>query len=145
MKSEKSIYLYMFLLSVIFSCDDSTINTYTCGAPSLITADQSCNTGQGLVLTATIENATWDLEWTIIAVKDSAAKGWKGSDPTFQANTKSKSYAVPDSIIKNYKTLIVRVASECPDGNKLYSIYHRFIQTHPINSSCIVWTFNNQE
>lgn len=143
MKPGKLVYLDVMLLLVIFSCDDSDVNPYVCEAPSLITADQSCNTGKGLILTATAANASLALDWTVIAVKDSAAKGWSGSDPVIEASTSTPSYTVPDSIIQNYKTLVVRAAVKCPAGNSLYSIYYRFVQAKSANGNCVVWVVSN--
>jgi hypothetical protein len=132
-------------LSVLFSCDDKMIDPYVCEAPSLVSADQTCNAGNGLLLTATTSNVSLDLEWTIIALKDSAAKGWTGTDLTVVKTTSGKTYTVPDSIVKNYRTLMVSTATKCVDGSLLHSINYRFIQTRSATSNCLVWTFNNPD
>ena len=145
MRSQLLVYASFFCLSMMFSCDDKEINPYACKAPSLISADQACNSGKGLALTATNENSSLQLEWTVIALKDSAAKGWSGNDLKLVTITESASYTVPDSIIKTYKTLVVSAATKCLDGTLLHSIHHRFIQTNSSTSKCIVWTFKNED
>ena len=144
MKS-KLVYASLMFLSFMFSCDDRYINPYVCKAPSLISADQSCNSNKGLVLTATSENAALELEWTVIALKDSAASGWTNNDLQIVATTASTNYTVPDSVIKTYKILIVSVATKCLDDKLLHSVYHRFIQTKSATSSCTVWTLKNSD
>ncbi|TLV01530.1 hypothetical protein [Dyadobacter luticola] len=140
MKSGKFSGLFLILLSIVFSCHDSELKPYGCEAPSLITADQSCNTGQGLKLTATVANKSLSLDWTVIAVKDSAAKGWSGNDRTIEETTATQSYTVPDSLTQKYKTLIVRATAICPAGNMLYSKYYRLIQVKSTTGNCIVWS-----
>ena len=145
MKTQLLVYASFLCLSFMLSCDDREINPYLCKAPSLISADQSCSIGNGLELTATSDNSSLELEWTIIALKDSAADGWTGNDLRVIATTASKTYTIPDSIVKTYKTLIVSTAAKCLDGSLLHSTYHRFIQTHPTGNNCIVWTLQNPE
>ena len=144
MKS-KLVYTSLLCLSIMFSCDDRYINPYVCKVPSAISADQTCNSNNGLVLTAISENALLELEWTVIALKDSAASGWTPNDLKIVTTTSSQSYTVPDSIIKTSKTLIVSVATKCLDGKLLHSVYHRFIQTNSATSNCTVWTFKKPD
>lgn len=145
MKSRLLVYASFLGLSMMFSCDDREINPYACKPPSLISADQACDSGKGLVLTATNENSSLQLEWTVIALKDSAANGWTGNDLQIVTTTESISYTVPDSIIKTYKTLVVSAATKCLDGTLLHSIHHRFIQTNSATGKCKVWTFKNSD
>lgn len=135
-----SCTLFLFILT---SCDNKKTEEELCSAPSKIVANATCSTGQGLVLTAIHDDSALEYEWTIVAVKDSAAKGWTGKDLSLKV-VSSNILTVSDTLTSKYKTLFVSSATKCQDGTLKHSIDYEFTRAKSATAnSCIVWMVIN--
>jgi hypothetical protein len=136
----KGLALFSFLLlgfSLITSCDNND-EEEDCTYVTNISADQNCYAGNGLVLTAERDGPQAGIEWSVYAVKDSAVYGWTDKDlKIFTGSTNT--LTVPDSIVKNYKTIIATANVNC-NGIIKYSIHYFFVPTHSAASNCTIWT-----
>lgn len=139
MKRSYLLYLLLFQLQILSSCDDDTDES-ACNGVTNISSNTACQSGNGLVLTAERDGPQVGIEWMIYAVKDSAAMGYTEKDIKIHAVTTTQ-ITVPDSILKVYKTLIVTADVNCA-GMIKHSIHYSFVPTGSSTGNCIIWKLN---
>ena len=136
MKRSYLLYLLLFQLQILSSCDDDTDESI-CNGVTNISSNDSCQSGAGLQLTAERDGSQVGIEWMIYAVKDSAAMGYIENDLKIHTVTTTQ-ITVPDSILKVYKTLIVTADVNCA-GIIKHSIHYFFVPTGSQTGNCVIW------
>ncbi|WP_420151216.1 hypothetical protein [Spirosoma sp.] len=129
------------LITTITSCNQEDADP--CTYPHQVTANSACYAGNGLQLTASdYGKSPLSFEWEIYALKDSSKiLGWTPNDLKLRMIA-NNTFTVPDSLVNNYKRLIVNVASNC-QGDLKHSISYGFIKRISA-ANCVTWISQNQ-
>lgn len=143
MKPSLSILASFFIaFTVSEGCKNS--DTEPCTLPHQVSIDSQCYAGNGLKLTAgDYGDKPLSFTWDIYALKDSSTiLGWTSKDEKIKMIA-SNEFVVPDSLVTNYRRLIVTVASNC-GGLLKNSAYYGFIKTKTTANNCVTWVPQKQ-
>lgn len=127
--------------TIVTAChpNDPEQEAPSCTYVHQVKVDSECYAGNGLKLVAADYGSSPDgFEWKIIALKDTSTSwGWTPKDEKLNMLGIS-TFTVPDSLVTNYKGLIVRVATNCK-GDLKYSKYYGLTKSNSTTGNCSVW------